>query len=50
VEHVLVATIDPTRSPVVVPDPGSALAPPPAITGRASPPGSLVASHTSLLV
>lgn len=50
VQHALVATIDPTPSGMLGLDVGRVSAPAPAITGRASPPGSLLASHTSLLV
>jgi hypothetical protein len=48
--HALVATIDTTPSALAGLAAGTWLAPAPSITGRASPPGSLVASHTSLLV
>jgi hypothetical protein len=50
VHHVLVAAIDTTPSTLAGLDTGTSFTLPRAITGRASPPGSLLASHTSLLV
>jgi hypothetical protein len=50
VQHVLVTTMDAAPPLVLDLDAGASMAPSPGITGRASPPGSLVAAHTSLLV